>query len=309
MISRRVYQLIALASGFTLVNYGFNIIAIGLKGARELTSQFVGSNLLLGGAVVIFWALYNMLKPLTPRASIGAVNVAGVQDVGVELIVEEEDRGPKTSFYRDIEYIGYFFTFLGLVSAADLVLQVFIASLYNEIRFWIEILLVVFGVLSYAIFGSIGRLGFQEERATHLSQTRPAAEPAAAVEQLALAETQTPAAAIAPTAPAPRDLLEVRLDEFSKSETGEYERQVSGKVYDLVRTEAGGITVWREDRMGLRSVYLLGPYEMKWDLLEDQMKRGEDLRIGSLVMSLETVRGLLALHVRSSESVERTVPS
>jgi len=162
LISRRLYEILGVACGFVLIDYGFSLVAAGFPGARELTSQFLGANFLVGGSVAVFISLYYLLRPVSVAAPTGTEPTLPRPDVGVETIVEEQTP-PKSGFYRNIEYVGYFFTVLGLFSAADLVLQVFLRSTYNEGRWWVEILLVTFGVLSYTIFGSIGRLGSQEE--------------------------------------------------------------------------------------------------------------------------------------------------
>ncbi len=291
MVSRRLWEIIGVACGFILIDYGFNLIAVGLRGAQEFTSQFLGLNLILGGSAILFGALYYLLKPsvVQPR---GAAQVAqGVSDIGVEIVVTEDRvAGPKIGFYRTIEYIGYFFTFLGLISAADLVLQVFIPAIYNEIRFWLEILLVVFGVLSYAIFVSIGRLGRQEEqifRGSAMSvppTSIPTAVPAPEVAAVG-GQSQTPQEI--------PDTITLHLAEFTRVETGEYERRLTDTVYDMLKIEPVGVMVWREDRKGMRSVYLAGPYELKWKLLEDIAKRGEEFKVGALLVPPETLKELV----------------
>ena len=300
-MSRRLYEIVGLACGFILIDYGFNTIAIGLRGARVLTAQSVGISLLAAGSALIFGALYHLLRPAIPQAPLLSEAVSGIPDVGVELIVtEEKPTGPKYGFYKNIEYIGYFFTFLGIVSSADLVLQVFIPLLYNESRFWVELLLVVFGVLSYAIFFSIGRLASQEEKII-----QPTVQPVPQAVVTEQSVTEQPAATEAPPA-APQaysEVLEVHLDAFSKSESGEYERNLSEKVYDMIMIERHGVTIWREDRLGLRTVYLAGPYELNWRLMEDYVNGGVELRIGSLFLPLETMRELLSLRVRPGVGV------
>ncbi len=273
-MARKLYTFIGFASGLILINYGFNIIAAGLPGTRALTSQFVGLNLLVGGSVVVFFSLYFLLRPVGAGRPTGTQPAGSAPDVGVELIVEESPPS-QYGFYKNIEYIGYFFTALGLFSAADLALQVFIPELYNEARWWVEVLLVTFGVLSYAIFGSIGRLGAEEEK-----QYSPTPEP------------------VTPTTVEPQfypETLEVRVIEFSKLSSGEYERHLSGAVYDMFRVEREGITIWRENRLGMRSVYLAGPYELSKKLIEDVMNRGEPLKIGYLSLSVESMQSLLSL--------------
>lgn len=288
MVSRRLYEIIGLACGFVLVDYGFNFVAAGFPGARALTSQFLGGNLILGGSAVVFISLYYLLKPTAPPAGPPTLPSAA-PDVGVELIVEEETP-PKPGFYRDITYIGYFFTILGLFSVADLILQVFIRSIYNEARWWTEILLVVFGILSYTILVSLGRLGAQEEEKLTMPLTQPKLVP----ENVQAAET----AMVLPASPYPES-LEVHAEDFARTPSGEYEKHLSGTVYDMFRIEQNMIIVWREDRKGIRSNYLAGPYELSSKLLEDQGKRGEDLRIGALRLTIDSIRELLGLQSKA----------
>ena len=293
MLSRRIYELLGFACGFILIDYGFSFVAAGFPGARQLTSQFLGANLIAGGSVAVFASLYYLLRPVTVAPPMGAPPTLAPPDVGVETIVEEETP-PKSSFYRNIEYVGYFFTVLGLFSAADLVLQVFIRSTYNEGRWWVEILLATFGVLSYTIFGSIGRLGSQEEAKLSV----PLAQPKL------YQETVTPPVTV-PTAPSPAlpESLEIQVGNFTSSSSGEYERHLSDEIYDMFRMEREGVTAWREDRKGMRSVYLAGPYELSGKLLEYNVKNGVDVRIGILHLSVDSMRGLLALLASSAESV------
>jgi hypothetical protein len=213
--------------------------------------------------------------------------------VGVETIVEEETP-PKSGFYRNIEYVGYFFTVLGLFSAADLVLQVFIRSTYNEGRWWVEILLATFGVLSYTILGSIGRLGSQEEAKLSV----PLAQPKLYQENVTSPVT-------APTAPSRTlsESFEMKVRDFVRLSSGEYERHLSDEIYDMFRMEREGVTAWREDRKGTRSVYLAGPYELSRKLLEDNVRNGVDVGIGILHLSVDSMRELLALLASSAESV------
>ncbi len=291
LVSRRLYELIGLACGFVLIDYGFNFVAAGFPGARQLTSQFVGANLIVGGSAAVFISLYYLLRPAEAAASTATQPPSPVPDVGIETIVEEETP-PKSGFYRNIAYIGYFFTFLGLFSVADLVLQVFIRSIYNEARWWVEILLVTFGVLSYTIFGSIGRLGSQEEAKLAVPLTQRKLIP----------ENVAPAQPVLATAtPSYPESLEVRIADFTRTSAGEYERHLSGKVYDMFRIEREVTTIWREDRRGMRSVYLTGPYELSRNLLEEQVKSGHELRIGSLNLSANSMRELLALQAHPTE--------
>lgn len=301
MLSRRLYQAFGVACGFVLVDYGFNAISVGVPGAGTFTSQFLGSNLLLGGSVLIFVSLYYLLKPVTPAPTQGLVTPpeGPRPDVGVELVVEEETP-PKPGFYKKIEYVGYFFALLGLVSAADLVMQVFLRSTYNEARWWVEVLLVTFGVLSYTIFGSIGRLGSQEEAklakvpitgAVSLSESESAvASPAT--------PTRTPTAQVAGL----NQPLTLTLTDFSKNTEGEYEKHLAGDSYDMFRMDPDLVTVWREDRHGMRSVYLAGPYELSQKMLEDYLNNGQELRVGELVLATDAIRALLALMESRKES-------
>jgi hypothetical protein len=286
--------------GFILIDYGFNVISFGLPGARTFTSQFLGSNLLLGGSVLVFVSLYFILKPVSPIPSQGMVEqpTVGRPDVGVEIIVEEETP-PKLGFYKSIEYIGYFFAFLGLISAADLVMQVFLRSTYNELRWWIEALLVTFGVLSYTIFGSVGRLGLQEE--ARLANT-PTMASAAKVEPEATVAPQAPPAAAPATPTETIQPLTLRLAEFTRNSEGEYEKNLSGDAYDMFRVDSDLVTVWREDRREMRSIYLAGPYELTRQVLEEYLSSGQELRVGDLALSTDTIRGLLELMKSAKES-------
>jgi len=279
------------AFGFILIVYGFNVISTGIPGARIFTSQFLATNLLLAGSVLVFASLYYLLKPPSPLpARPSVLQPAGPRpDIGVETIVEEETP-PKPGFYRTIEYIGYFFTILGLVSAADLVLQVFIRSTYNEARWWVEALLVTFGVLSYTIFGSVGKLGLQEE-----AKLGPAPFPKPT--QQAAAETH-PQATVSGTEAS--ELMRLNLAEFTRNSAGEYEKHLTGERCDMFRVDRELVTVWREDRRGMRAVYLAGPYELTKRMMEEYLGKGEELRVGSLALSTDMIRGLLDLTDKSA---------
>ena len=298
MVYRRLYEIIGLVCGFVLIDYGFSFLASGFPGAHASTSQSVSVSLLVAGSATVFISLYYLLKPVSASVSSSLRPVTSTPGVGVELISDEKDIGSHYGLYRTVEYIGYFFTGLGIFSAADLTLQVFIPSIYNETRWWIEILLVTFGVLSYAIFVSIGRLGAQEE--PHIMQPTPHTTPPAPV--AATEETKT-----AP--PSYVDLLEVRMSAFAKSGTKEYERRLADDIYDVLRIETGGVTVWREDRRGLRSVYLGGPYELNWTRLKEALDHGEEIRIGSLFLPLETIRDFVAFHDRPAEGISSQAAS
>jgi hypothetical protein len=289
MLSRRLYEIIGLACGFILIDYGFSLLAAGFPGTRQLTSQFLGFNLLAGGSVAVFISLFYLLKPATSIAS-STQPLGPAPDIGVELVVEDEPPS-QYGFYKNIERVGYLFTALGLFAAVDLVIQVLVPGFYNEIRWWVEVLLATFGVLSYAIFGSIGRLGAQEERKyVHVapSATPTIAQPSSEITQ-----------ASAPSYP---QILEMRIADFSKSSSGEYERQLSGSVYDVFRVESGTVSVWRENRLGMRSVYLAGPYELSRKLMEEHASRGVELKIGYLSISVESLRELMRLQERPVEA-------
>lgn len=281
--SRRLYQIIGIVCGFALIDYGFNFIALGLPGAREMTSQFIGVNLLLGGSVVIFISIFFLLRPsqspvLTP-AQAGAP-----PSIGVETVVEEQTP-PQFRFYKNIQYIGYFMTALGLISAADLLLQVFIYQTYNEARWWVDILLVVFGVLAYAIFVSLGHIGAQEERALVTSQ--PVLTPA---DTATMGDTAAPIVESRALVP---DTFDLQLDQFSRSSSGEFERKLSDNTYDMVSVRPEMVNVWRENRTEMRSSYLAGPYEISSEVLKEHAKLGEPIRIGILSISNEAVQELL----------------
>ena len=282
LVSRKLYQIIGLVCGFALIDYGFNFIAIGLPGAREMTSQFVGANLLVGGSAAVFISLFYLLRP--NQLSVQQLQPGIAPDVGIETIVEEETP-PQYRFYKNIEYVGYFFAALGLFSAADLMLQVFVYQMYNEVRWWIEVLLVVFGVLAYAIFGSIGRIGAEEERTLSTAQPGMASP-------MTTAQTETQMTESASKIP---ETLELSLDQFSRSPDGEYEHKLTDYIYDMVGVRPEMVNVWREDRKGMRPVYLAGPYELGAELLEEHAKHGEPISIGILSLSTESVQALLSL--------------
>jgi hypothetical protein len=294
LLSRRLYQVFGLACGFGLIDFGFNTISVGIQGAGTFTSQFLAANLLLGGSILVFVSLFYLLKPISPvPAQPAASSPAGTRpDVGVELIVEEQTP-PKPGFYKSIEYIGYFFAFLGLISAADLVMQVFLRSTYNEARWWIEVLLVTFGVLSYTILGSVGRLGSQEE--AKLAKLPSAGGPPKLEPELTSAAPAVAPAAGTVASPETMEALTFRLADFARNSEGEYEKHLSGESYDMFRADPDMVTVWREDRRAMRSVYLAGPYELSRKMLEDYLSKGQELRVGKLVLSADSIRGLLDL--------------
>jgi hypothetical protein len=286
LISRNLYTIIGMICGFVLIDYGFSFLTVGLPGAREITSQLVGVNLLVGGSATVFITLYYLLKSTQPPTSKEQVSDGKPPDVGVELVVEEQTP-PQFRFYRNIEYVGYIFTAIGLLSAADLVLQVFIYRLYNETRWWIEVLLVVFGVLGFAIFGSIGRIGEEEERAL--------------VQSTALTTFSENASPIAQPVGALPETLELQLINYTKSPGGDYEHKLSPDVYDMFHVQSDMVTVWREDRSGKRSVYLAGPYELVRELLQEKAKRSEQIMIGILSLTAETSRDLLAMQDQTQQ--------
>ena len=296
----RIFQALGIIIGFVLIDYGFNVISTGFPGARAFTSDFLSANLLLGGSVLVFVSLYYLLKPTRTTLPPPSTTQPGGErpDVGVEIIAEE-NTPPKPGFYRSIEYIGYFFTILGLISAADLVLQVFLRSTYNEARWWVEVLLVTFGVLSYTIFGSIGRLGMQEEAMLKRGATVPEVS-----SDVAIASASENSASV-PQLLGPLDL---RLSDFTRNSAGEYEKHLSGEFYDMVRLELDLATVWREDRRGMRSVYLAGPYELTREILEKHLKNGEGASVGELTLTSEAVRGLLELMKSSAELPSASIP-
>jgi hypothetical protein len=291
LVRSGLYEIVGIGCGFGLLNYGFTLIATGVTGTRQLTSQFLGVNLLVGGSVAVFISLYFLLK--SPMQVTLPIQPAGsAPNVGVKPVVEEEPPS-LYGFYKNIEHVGYLITALGLFSAVDLVLQVFIPRLYNEARWWVEVLLAIFGVLSYAIFGSIGRLGAQEEK------TYPST-----VQNVSPAPSVAPNEATQPVSTSDPQTLEVRINEFTQSGSGEYERQLAGTVYDLFRVDRDTIIVWRENRQGMRTQYLAGPYELSKQLMEEYVIRGEELRIGRLSLSVETLRDLMRLQKPAAKGLQ-----
>lgn len=146
-------------------------------------------------------------------------------------------------------------------------------------------MLVVFGVLAYAIFGSIGRIGAEEERALGTAQPSSSSP-------VTSAQTETQMTEAASKIP---ETLELSLDQFSRSSGGEYEHKLTDYVYDMVGVRAEMVNVWREERKGMRPVYLAGPYELGAELLEEHAKHGEPISIGILSLSTESVQALLSL--------------
>jgi hypothetical protein len=148
-------------------------------------------------------------------------------------------------------------------------------------------LLVTFGVLSFTIFGSIGRIGMQEEAG--LSPVSPA--PTLTVET-------SPATPIRPSTAGPSEAtgsITLALSEFVQTPAGEFEKHLSGEVYDMFRADPELATVWREDRRGMRSVYLAGPYELTKRVLMENLSSGQELNVGILAMSTDAIRELTEL--------------
>jgi hypothetical protein len=278
--TRKLCQLVGMVIGFALIDYGFNLIAVGLPGAREMTSQLIGVNVLLGGSAVVFISLFFLLRPAQASIPTSKPESGAAPGIGIETVVEEQ-APPQFRFYKNIEYVGYFMTALGLFAAIDLVLQILIPQMYNEVRWWVEVLLVIFGVLAYAIFGSLGRIGAEEERGLVTAQR-----------SMASSETSVQIPEIEPKVQIP-EVIELHLNQFSQSSSGEYERKLTDFVYDMVTIGPKMINVWRESRAGMRSAYLAGPYELSSELLNEHAKNGEPIRIGILSISIESIQELL----------------
>lgn len=282
MNSRKLYQLIGVLVGFAVIDYGFDFIVDGLPGARAMTSQFIGVNMLLGGSAVVFISLFFLLSPAQPSIPSSRPESGAVPGIGIETVVEKQTP-PQYRSYKNVEYAGYFMTALALFAAADLVVQVFISQIYNEARSQVEVLLLaVSGVLAYAIFGSLGRLEAGEGRALVTAQP-----------SLALSMTSVQGE-IEPKARIP-EVIELHLDQFSRSLSGEYEHKLTEFVYDMVRVRPEMINVWRESRTTMQSTYLAGPYELSSDLLEEHAKNSEPIRIGILSISSESIQELLGM--------------
>jgi hypothetical protein len=248
--------------------------------------------LLVGGSAALFLSLYYLFKPTMPAKA--AQPSGPTPDVGVGLVVEEEPPS-QYGFYKHIEYVGYFFTALGLFSVADLILQVLIPPLYNQARWWVEILLATFGVLSYAIFGSIGRVGAQEEK-LYVPSSQP---------QMSTSSTVPSSPAPGPQSSAEpfSETLQLQIEQFSKLGSGVYERKLAGSTYDMFRVEHEVVTVWRERRQEIGSAYLAGPYELTRKLMEEYVNRGEELKIGYLSVSVDALHGLMSLQEQALQPV------
>jgi len=211
---QKIYEIIGVACGLVLLNFGFELLAAGFPGTRQLTSQFLGVSLLVGGVVVTFSSLYFLLKLPVPALA---------QPAG-------------------------------------------------------------------------GRIGAQEEK-----QYVP-------VKQLAGPAPSSVAGGMTLTVPpAYSQILEMNIGEFSKSGSGDYERQLAGTVYDVFRIEREGVTVWRENREGMRSNYLAGPYELSMKFMGEYENRGEELKIGHLSVSVEALRDLMRLVERTAEGLQSAV--
>jgi len=91
----------------------------------------------------------------------------------------------------------------------------------------------------------------------------------------------------------------LRPAEFTRNSEGEFERHLSRESYDMFRVGPDIITVWREDRRGMRSIYLAGPYELSRQMLAEHLKNQEELRVGELIVWPDVIGELLKL----SESV------
>jgi hypothetical protein len=266
--------------GFALIDYGFNFIAVGLPGARQTASQFVGLNMLLGGSAVVFISLLLLLRPTQTSIPGSQPQSGALPETRIETVAEEQAQ-PQFRSYEKIEYLGYFITSLGLLAAADLVLQVFVSQLYNEARWSVEVLLLVLSaVLAYAIFGSLSRPGAEEKRA--LVTTQPGLAPS-------MTSVQVEAKAEVP------EVIELNLKQFSRSSSGEYERKLTDFIYDVVSVRPEMINVWRENRTRMRTEYLAGPYELSSELLEAHAKDGAPIRIGTLSVSIESIQELLSM--------------
>jgi hypothetical protein len=74
----------------------------------------------------------------------------------------------------------------------------------------------------------------------------------------------------------------------------------------MFRVEKEMVTVWREDRLGIRSVYLAGPYELSRTLMQGNLSREEELKIGNLLVPTESLRDLLDLQQRSEAGISAT---
>jgi len=179
-------------------------MATGFPGTRQLTSQFLGVNLLVGGSVAVFISLYFLLK----------------SPLQVALPIQPAGSAPPT------------------------------------------------------------------------------------VQTVSSAPSVVPSEAAQPVSTSDPQILQVRINEFTRSGSGEYERQLAGTVYDMFRIDRDTIIVWRENRQGMRSQYLAGPYELSKKLMEEYVTRGEELRIGQLAVSVETLRDLMRLQEPAAEGLQ-----
>jgi len=296
MIIRRICELLGFISGLVLIVYGFSFLASGLPGAHISTSQFVAFNLLIAGSIVVFTSLYFLLRPTAVSTTGTGQPVTAPPNVEIELISDAEDTSSHYGLYTNLKHIGYLFTALGVFAAADLTLQVFIRSFYNEIRWWLEILLVTFGVLSYAIFATIGRLGAQEEPQTARPSSQTAAELVTATASPQQLETYRL-----------DDTLRIDLAAFARGDSGELERKLVDNVYDMIRVEPRGVIIWREERRGFRTVYLSGPYEIDWERITEAIAENRELSVGLLHLSSQAMHDLLSLRGEADARTLRAV--
>ena len=223
LIPRKLCQVVGLACGFALIDYGFNFIAIGLPGAREMTSQFIGANMLIGGSAVIFISLFFLLRPAQPSVQKPQAERGAAPEIGVETVVEQ-------------------------------------------------------------------RALFKAQSGMPLSVTNAQVDHVAPVAE--------------PTAQVP-EVLDLQLEQFSRSSSGEYEHRLADQVYDMVTVRPEMVNVWRESRTGMRSVYLVGPYELSSEFLEEHAETGRPIRIGILSLSGESIQTLLSMQ----KELQTQVPS
>jgi hypothetical protein len=77
-------------------------------------------------------------------------------------------------------------------------------------------------------------------------------------------------------------------------------------LYDMFRIEKEMVTVWREDRVGIRSVYLAGPYELSRKIMQDSLNNSQDLKVGNLSISTDELRELLDLQHKEETGIPAT---
>ncbi len=73
----------------------------------------------------------------------------------------------------------------------------------------------------------------------------------------------------------------------------------------MFRVDPEVITVWREDRKGIRSNYLAGPYELTRRMLEEYANGGQELSIGHLIASSIQFEPFWRYRGRSLRSIRR----